>query len=255
MGAPAADQLEAVRHGPGRTSLTSDMGRTKRSKSQHRSLTDSSGQDSSLVTDKCAVESEKKKSKKKAKKERSESVSSSIRDHFPVTARSVGTTVMADYESDSASVTGQEMQSVSVDISNADLLKEIRAMSQNMDKKIDQLDKEVEEMNGKMFELCQENNQLKKEIASLKKREESLSRIASEAKHQASLADRRVNELEQYTRRNNVRVFGVPEEDKETADQCEAKVLKIFHDKLGLRNITSQDMEATHRVGAKKNTK
>lgn len=159
-------------------------------------------------------------------------------------------------ESDSASVTGQESsdqkaQSVSGDISNVDIVKEIRAMSQKMDQKLDQLDRKMEEMSGKIFELYEENDQLKKEIVALKKREESLERVASEAKHQASLADRRVNELEQYTRRNNIRVFGVPDEDKETADQCEKKVLKIFHDKLGLRDVTSQDLEATHRVGQK----
>nr|KAG5695627.1 hypothetical protein BaRGS_029117 [Batillaria attramentaria] len=118
-----------------------------------------------------------------------------------------------------------------------------------MTQKFDRLNDTVEEMRGQIFELRQENDQLKKDIAACKKEETELVRIASEAKERSALADRKVNDLEQYTRRNNIRVFGIVEEGRETREKCENSVLSILHDKLGLRDITHQDIEAAHRVG------
>nr|KAG5711174.1 hypothetical protein BaRGS_004818 [Batillaria attramentaria] len=70
-----------------------------------------------------------------------------------------------------------------------------------------------------------------------------------EAKTQASVAERRVNDLEQYGMRNNVRVLGVPEAEGENAAECEEKVLAVFRGKLGLKSMANSDIEACHRIG------
>nr|KAG5693511.1 hypothetical protein BaRGS_006213 [Batillaria attramentaria] len=119
--------------------------------------------------------------------------------------------------------------------------------------KIDsKLDKEVEEIKGVLFELRQENDTLKKELAECKSEAEKMRTIAEEAKAVAAAAKKDSEELEQYGRRNNVRMFGVPESDDETVEACEAKALKIIHEKLGLTKIGPRDIDAIHRLGARK---
>lgn len=55
----------------------------------------------------------------------------------------------------------------------------------------------------------------------------------------------RSDELEQYQRRNNIRVFGVPEEHGENTDEV---FLKIAREKLGV-HLSELDIDRSHRVG------
>nr|KAG5705097.1 hypothetical protein BaRGS_018827 [Batillaria attramentaria] len=105
---------------------------------------------------------------------------------------------------------------------------------------------ELERVNGTVFELRKENETLSAELAGCKKRMET---EVKEAKFEAGVAHARSDDVEQYTRRNNIRIFGIAESDKENVRDCETKVLKLLHDKLSLRHIQASDLEAVHRVG------
>nr|KAG5693659.1 hypothetical protein BaRGS_017389 [Batillaria attramentaria] len=107
-------------------------------------------------------------------------------------------------------------------------------------------------MKGVLFELRQENDSLKQQLAECKSEVLEMKRIAEEAKAVANATRKSNEELEQYGRRNNVRMYGVAEPDDETPEACEAKVLKIISEKLGLTNIRPQDIDAVHRLGAPK---
>ena len=52
-------------------------------------------------------------------------------------------------------------------------------------------------------------------------------------------------ELEDRSRRNNLRIDGIPESYKETWDDCENKVQDLFNNKLGIGNVV---IERAHRV-------
>ncbi|KAK7484723.1 hypothetical protein BaRGS_00024008 [Batillaria attramentaria] len=80
---------------------------------------------------------------------------------------------------------------------------------------------------------------------------EDAKRVADEAKYEAGVARAQAGDLEQYGRRYNVRVFGVKEDDDETVQQCEEKVLRIINEKLELKGIKSADVDAIHRLGKK----
>ena len=59
-----------------------------------------------------------------------------------------------------------------------------------------------------------------------------------------------LNNLEQYTRRNSVRIYGVDDRDKkETCIEPARKVVKLAKDKLEL-DITTADIDIAHRTGA-----
>ena len=66
--------------------------------------------------------------------------------------------------------------------------------------------------------------------------------------------ERELNDLQQYSRRWNLRVFKVPEKEKETAADCTAKVCAIFSDKVGIP-ITASDIEVAHRTGQRSSTR
>nr|KAG5691870.1 hypothetical protein BaRGS_033474 [Batillaria attramentaria] len=104
---------------------------------------------------------------------------------------------------------------------------------------------------GRMYQVEQENTSLKEELAQCRKEMEDAKRVADEAKYEAGVARAQAGDLEQYGRRYNVRVFGVKEDDDETVQQCEEKVLRIINEKLELKGIKSADVDAIHRLGKK----
>ena len=53
--------------------------------------------------------------------------------------------------------------------------------------------------------------------------------------------------LEQYTRRDNLRIFGLEEEEDENENILEAKVIEVAND-MGV-NITQSDISIAHRLG------
>ena len=55
----------------------------------------------------------------------------------------------------------------------------------------------------------------------------------------------KVIKLEDRSRRNNLRIDGIPESYKETWDDCDNKVQDLFDNKLGIGNVV---IERVHRV-------
>ena len=62
----------------------------------------------------------------------------------------------------------------------------------------------------------------------------------------------KISEIEDRSRRNNIRVDGVTEEKGETWEDCENKVLEILRDKLDIVDMT---IERAHRVKPYQNKK
>ena len=120
---------------------------------------------------------------------------------------------------------------------------------------IQKVNTSVEKLHAAVFTLQIENDKMKKEIQKQKTKQDELYDELQTVRKRAELAEARANELEQYGRNYNVRIFHVQEPENETIDQCEDTVLKLLHDKLGLRHIQKKDFDAVHRIGQKKNEK
>ena len=58
--------------------------------------------------------------------------------------------------------------------------------------------------------------------------------------------------LEDRSRRNNLRIYGITETNDETWEKCEEHVEQVFSEKLGLKNIR---VERAHRVKRRKGDK
>ena len=61
--------------------------------------------------------------------------------------------------------------------------------------------------------------------------------------------------MEQYSRRETIRISGLPEEDEEKSAEVSAKVVQLFQDKLGEHDFDKLDISTCHRVGKKSDGK
>lgn len=103
---------------------------------------------------------------------------------------------------------------------------------------ISNLTEQINELKSEIQELRNQKNEvivLKTELDRVKEENASLTQALEEKQEM----------LEQYTRRNSIRVFGVTEDRHE---DCEEKVLKLFRQKLNV-NISPDRIDNCHRTG------
>ena len=96
----------------------------------------------------------------------------------------------------------------------------------------------LERQEGELMEL---RNQLDKKEAEVQSLSLSLNKLSEEV----DMFNMRANDLEQYSRRNSVRIFGIPESQGEDTDQL---VIKTVSDHLPC-TISSADIDQSHRSG------
>ena len=131
---------------------------------------------------------------------------------------------------------------------NADIMKKLCSNGYQIDK----LGRMIEELRGTILSLQLDNDRLKKEVEASKIREQKLRADLDLPAHRATLVDDRSHFLEQYSRNYNLRMYYLDEPDNKTAAQCEHSVLNVFQDKMNLRHIRKQDLDAVFRFGGKK---
>ena len=108
----------------------------------------------------------------------------------------------------------------------------ILKLEKTMLSRFDDLDKEISNIKDIVIkELQLENQRLRKKVSDLQKKVYS--------------AEENINSLEQYGRRNNIEITGIPEsvEDK----KLEETVVKVLN-QIDL-NVSNNDIEACHRLG------
>ena len=104
---------------------------------------------------------------------------------------------------------------------------------------------ELENLNKRLSDKDAEIDELKAEMEELK---DGMSKVVDkQAVHDAQNVDIRLDELDQYGRRNMLRLSGVPEPNE--IEDTKPMVIELFKEKL---NVTLQpsDIDRTHRLGA-----
>lgn len=86
-------------------------------------------------------------------------------------------------------------------------------------------------------------------IPSLQTEVKRLNEEVSSLKTSLVEANMRIEHLEQYSRANNLRIFGVKEQEKEDVNNL---VVNMCNEKLGI-SITTSDIDVAHRLKSKEN--
>lgn len=114
----------------------------------------------------------------------------------------------------------------------------ISLISKQIKQSLDQLTKQVEINQSNIHDLSLKVDQSTKDL------HRSATKIEDLEDHKQQLS-RDINNLEQYTRRNNLRIFGIPEMKGEKTNLI---VKEMASDKLGI-NLEDTDIDRSHRVG------
>lgn len=87
-------------------------------------------------------------------------------------------------------------------------------------------------------------------ISSVVEKLEGITQVVEQHTKDILLTNFSVDSLEQYTRRNNLRFFGLKETDSENVDDI---IMQLIQEKLNI-NINLVDIERAHRIGKKSAT-
>ena len=94
----------------------------------------------------------------------------------------------------------------------------------------------VDILEGQVFDLVADIEQCNKEISHIKEENALIRESLKDERYKSAVLESRLNDSEQYSRKNNIRIFGIKDNRlNESHLETEAIVLKMFNDKLKLR--------------------
>jgi len=108
--------------------------------------------------------------------------------------------------------------------------------------------KRLDEMDGQILDVEHRTTKTEKDVKVLQGKTTRHQSNLSELEKRINALEKEQNELQQYSRRWNLRVYKVPEAKGETADDCRTKVCRIFTDLVGVAT-NATDVEVAHRSG------
>ena len=118
-----------------------------------------------------------------------------------------------------------------------------------METSIADLRLETETIRNKMSDVETHCETLSSHNEALKKENKLLNNKIEETVFSLKIKERDINDLEQYTRRNSVRVYGIHDTNKrESADETTEKVLNMLRNELGIA-LQPRDIDISHRIG------
>lgn len=139
-------------------------------------------------------------------------------------------------------------QFVSLVVENVLKSKEIQLMlkkciEEALDVKFAELKEEIEKIAGTIHEIECKLQEHSKEIAECK-------RLQNESTERNTGFAKQLNNLEQYSRRNCVRITGIGESEREDTEKI---VMDIADKRLGI-SLSLSDIDRSHRIGQASNT-
>lgn len=121
---------------------------------------------------------------------------------------------------------------------------------QELERKSQKAEKSVTSLRNNLSDKETDIEHLRKENESLKKKIEDLDKGLAETKQATKVNEMHVNDIEQYTRRNNIRIYGIDDRDEnETAEETTEKVIKFLKESLDIK-AQGRDIDIAHRMGS-----
>ena len=120
------------------------------------------------------------------------------------------------------------------------LANKVTERMEKMEARIFDVEKSVDAFKAENSSLRDENAELKGQV---RRQEQKTKKVVSDQ-----------NDLEQYNRRWNIRVYNMPEQEGETSEDCTKKCCRLFTELIGV-STTEEDLEAAHRTGPLSNRK
>ena len=114
----------------------------------------------------------------------------------------------------------------------------------------------IELLEAKIYEKDKENDKLKSQITELntdiKTQKDENIKLRQEADKANVKLDGKINQLEQYGRRNNVRIDGIENSNDETPAMTTKLVVQKMNDNIEGLGLQESDIDTAHRIGKEK---
>lgn len=108
---------------------------------------------------------------------------------------------------------------------------------------------DIEKLKNQVSDLEESRERIENQNSRLKNKCHDLEEKFSELKDHIYLQSLTINELEQYTRKNSIRIYGMPDtSEKESSLETRQKVMDMLNNKLGMK-VTERDFDMVHRLG------
>lgn len=217
----------------------------KKRKRENSSMSSCPDIDSSLNTSQLS-ESETKRGKQKKKKSKVEEKGSSKE--------------KTDYKAQELSTIMEHIKSMNTKLENTMTKNEknLRQMIEEIVNKtknelLKSMEMKIDVLEGKLFEKQQESDNLKKSIEKLTekldKAETENQQLKAKLIKNQEMAEEKLNDLEQYSRRNNIRIDGIVDKERESAKETVDIVIEKLNAKIPELKITVSDIDTAHRLG------
>lgn len=132
-----------------------------------------------------------------------------------------------------------------------DMIKEI--VSEMKEEVLKSANSRIDILEGTLFCKQQENDKLKDELGKLKKQLETAneenSKLQRQIQQKSQTLEGKLNDLDQYGRRNNIRVSGIRDQENETAEESVKIVVDTLNKKIPNLNLKDDDIDIAHRIG------
>jgi len=125
---------------------------------------------------------------------------------------------------------------------------DVREVKSQMKELTDGVTRRMEVLEAQFLEMECKANKTDKDLKVLQGKTTRQQNNLNEHEIRIQALEREQNDLQQYSRRWNLRVYKVPEASGETTESCRSKVSQICTDLVGV-TITLQDIEVAHRSG------
>ena len=125
---------------------------------------------------------------------------------------------------------------------------DIRQLKDKVDKLFEKMSERMDKLDSRCFDIEKGMDSIKEEIDAVKKENADLREQLRQQERRVTKVLSDQNDLEQYDRRWNLRLFNVQEKTEETADDCARTCCQIVTE--GIRvPVTEEDLEAARRTG------
>ena len=94
---------------------------------------------------------------------------------------------------------------------------------------------------------------LRFEVGNLQETSKSSQETIAALEEANAMLREQLHDLEQYTRRTNIRIFGIPEPTGTDPEDTDAKVIDFFANQLGI-TVSSDHVSRSHRTGKRGRT-
>jgi len=139
----------------------------------------------------------------------------------------------------------------SISENNSNLKSTIKdLMVELKDDLVKSVERKIEVIECALHDALKENESLKEELKKCEHEVNENHRRTRELGNLIINQSGQINEMAQYSRRNNLRISGIPEEQKaETAEETTKKVVKMLNENIEDLNLNLADIDISHRLG------